>query len=57
MRAVVAILVLCCGCCTYYYGYDGHRYYKARECPWGVSVECDSATRLPNPVTWTEGCR
>lgn len=49
--------MLVVGCCRSYYRYDGKRYYKAVECPWGKSVECDSATRLPDPATWTEGCR
>jgi hypothetical protein len=59
ITAIVAVLLLAhlTGCCSAYYRYDGERYYKAVECPWGKSVECDSATRLPDPATWTEGCR
>ena len=45
------------GCCETYYRFDGERYYKQVECPWGKNVKCDSATRLPDPATWTDGCR
>lgn len=44
-------------CCSVRYRYDGQRYYRADVCPWGERVVCDSATRLPDPATWTEGCR
>ena len=50
-------LLLLAGCCATHYRYDGARYYRADVCPWGEEVVCDSATRLPDPVTWTEGCR
>jgi hypothetical protein len=55
----VAILLdlVVVGCCSTFYRYDGKRYYKKVECPWGGHVECDSATRLPDPATWTGGCR
>lgn len=54
---VVIAVATVAGCCRSYYRYDGERYYKKVECPWGERVECDSATRLPDPATWTEGCR
>lgn len=60
----IALVALVCGlasamtsCCTTHYRYDGTRYYRADVCPWGDRVVCDSATRLPDPATWTEGCR
>lgn len=53
---VVAMVVATACCSAHYRRFDG-RYYKAIECPWGDHVECDSATRLPDPATWTEGCR
>lgn len=53
----VPLLLALAGCCTVAYRYDGARYYRVDRCPWGESVACDSATRLPDPVTWTEGCR
>lgn len=55
--AVLAWALSMQGCCTTHYRYDGSRYYRADECPWGGRVVCDSATRLPDPATWTEGCR
>jgi hypothetical protein len=53
----LALLAAMSSCCTAVYRYDGARYYKAVECPWGTTVECDSVTRLPDPATWTDGCR
>ncbi len=60
VAAVLAVLALAAsldGCCTTYYRRDGQRYYRMDSCPWGDEVVCDSATRLPDPATWTEGCR
>ena len=51
------LLLALAGCCTTHYRYDGARYYRADVCPWGERVVCDSATRLPDPATRTEGCR
>ena len=57
--AIVSIILLSqlVGCCTAAYRFDGARYYKVSQCPWGERVVCDSATRLPDPATWTTGCR
>ncbi len=59
--AVALAAVALAACCTVAYRDDGRvgqrRYYRAKICPWGATVTCDSATRLPDPVTWTEGCR
>ena len=55
--ASVALLANLAGCCSTHYRYDGARYYRVDECPWGERVVCDSATRLPDPATWTTGCR
>lgn len=48
-------------CCTSHYRDDGRvgerRYYRIDRCFGGERVVCDSATRLPDPATWTEGCR
>jgi hypothetical protein len=57
MAKTILLLALLSGCCTAVYRYDGQRYYKQIDCPWGATVECDSATRLPDPATWTGGCR
>ena len=57
MAKTIFLLALLSGCCTAVYRYDGQRYYKQVDCPWGATVECDSATRLPDPATWTGGCR
>ncbi len=53
--AFIAAVVV--GCCTVAYRYDGERYYRVDRCLTGEKVVCDSATRLPDPATWTEGCR
>ena len=57
MIRLLAALALLAGCCTVHYRYDGARYYRTDVCPWGERVVCDSATRLPDSVTQTEGCR
>ena len=55
--ASVVLLSYLVGCCSAHYRFDGSRYYRADQCPWGERVVCDSATRLPDPATWTTGCR
>lgn len=57
MFGALLLLALLAGCCTVAYRHDGQRYYRQDSCPWGERVVCDSATRLPDPATWTEGCR
>lgn len=57
----LALLAACSAPCRVRYLYDGsgdRPYYKLRECPGRLPVvECDSATRLPDPATWVQGCR
>lgn len=58
-----ALALALAACCRSYYRDDGRagerRYYRVDVCTWplGERVVCDSATRLPDPATWTEGCR
>jgi len=55
--ASVILLSYLVGCCSTHHRFDGARYYRVDKCPWGERVVCDSATRLPDPATWTTGCR
>lgn len=34
-----------------------HRYYRACVVDGHLKVKCDSATELPDPATWENGCR